>query len=272
MKIADYISKLIQEYPGLYKDVDYEKSKLKVLCDIFFTIGNGLKMAEIDMHRNGGYVVSPKYKKDKKADEWFRVKDKLYGVDKYKKLPKDYFESTVYYVYSGDKPLDITMRKSEYEESVLFRYKKIEGEFSVIREPQLYKAENLHAFSPYPFSKDFSIACDIFYKDIFLHDDWMKELILLCKRTLEYFNDEMQYKEDSYYSTENSINKTLKQFKDKLKKDGVKGLKDLQKCWGYKVQDTCPTYFDIETRSNKIWVDYRAKQIRFLNSFLKKYK
>jgi hypothetical protein len=38
MKIKDFISKSIQEYPLLYKDVNYEKSKLKVLNQLFFCV------------------------------------------------------------------------------------------------------------------------------------------------------------------------------------------------------------------------------------------
>ena len=72
MKIADYISKSIQEYPLMYKDVDYEKSKLKVLNHIFFTNGNGLEMAETENPEDGGYVVRPKHKKDKFGD-WERI-------------------------------------------------------------------------------------------------------------------------------------------------------------------------------------------------------
>lgn len=66
MKIADYISKCIQLYPTLYKDIDYNKSKLKVLNHIFFTIGNGMEMAKTKNPNEGGYVVDPKYKKIKK--------------------------------------------------------------------------------------------------------------------------------------------------------------------------------------------------------------
>ena len=54
MKIADCISQFIQEYPLLFKDVDYEKSKLKVLNHIFFKTNNGLKLAKTKNKKEGG--------------------------------------------------------------------------------------------------------------------------------------------------------------------------------------------------------------------------
>jgi len=270
MKIADYISKSIQEYPSLYKDVDYEKSKLKVLCQIFFTNGNGLEMAETDNPKEGGYVVEPKHKKYKKTDDWIRIKDKPYGKEKYKPIPDGYFESITYYVYASEHPIETIYRKGKYgDDKIYFRYdKKVDSEF---RQPKLYKAESLHPFSPYPFSKGFSIACDVFYDGVFLQDDWMQELIILCKRTMEYFNDENQYKNNSYYPTENKIKQDLNYFKERFNKDGLKGLTDLRKTWGYEAKETLPDYAEIETRKNNSWKKFHKEQLDFLAKFLKKY-
>ena len=148
MKVADFISKSIQEYPSLYKDVNYEKSKMKVLDHVFFTIGNGMEIAEPPDGEAGGYVVSPKYKRDRITDEWVRRKDKPYGKEKYKKLPSDYFDSVVYYVYGSDRPLDTIVKKDDsYSDSVYLRFPKRSEEKN--REPRLYKAESIGPFSPY---------------------------------------------------------------------------------------------------------------------------
>ena len=270
MKVQDFISKSIQEYPFLYKDVDYEKSKVKVLSQIFFTIGNGLEMAATDNPQEGGYVVEPKYKRNKKTNGWNRIKDKPYSKEKYKPIPNGYFDSVVYYVYSCEHPLEVVYRKSEYnDDEFLFRYdKKVDEKF---REPKFYKAESLHKFHPYPFSKNFSIACDVFYNNIFLQDDWMQELIFLCERTLLFFNDEAEYKNDCYYPSEKSIKKDLNCFNERFKKEGLKGLNDLQKSWGYKIKDSVPSYEEIEITKNKSWEYYLNKQRLFLTDFLKKY-
>ena len=272
MKVSDFISQNIQEYPTLYKDVDYEKSKLKVLNHVFFTIGNGMVMAETVNPENDGYVVEPKYKRDKTTGDWTRIKDKSYGVAKYKPIPKDYFESIVYYVYTLAEayPIETTKYKSEQgRQRLYFRYSsKVD---SSQNEPKVHKAESLYSFQPYPFSKEYSIACKVFYDGIFLQEDWMNELIILCRRTLEYFTDEEQYKNDSYYPTERSIKYDVNYFKERFERGGMAAVNDLQKTWQYEVKDTLPDYDEVKARKNDSWTKFHAKQLKFLNEFLEKF-
>lgn len=270
MKIADFISRAIQEYPSLYKDTNYEKSKMKVLDHVFFTNGNGLAMAKPGEGEEGGYVVDPKYKKNKVTDEWERSKDKPYGKEKYRKLPADYFDSVVYYVYGSDRQLDTVYKKNAYGDAIYFRYPKKSDD--VNREPRVYKAESIGPFSPYPFSEGYSLACDVFYKGTFLQEDWMKELVPLCERTLEYFNNPEEYKENVYFPSVNKINKDLRYFNERFDKDGAKGVKDLRKIWGYENKETVPDYEEIEKRKNKSWEKFHKGQLKFLTGFLEKYK
>ncbi len=268
MKIADFISKSIQEYPLLYKDTDYEKSKLKVLDHVFFTIGNGMELAQTENPQEGGYVVTPKGKKDNK-EGWIRLNDKPYGKEKYKPIPDGYFESVVYYVSAVKKPLETLYKKNNYGDTVLFRFdKKVENEFEM---PKLFKAECFHPFSPYPFSKGCSIACDVFYDNAFLQEDWMRELIFLCKRTLEYFQNETQYINNSYWPTEKSIVYDLNYFNERFKDEGVKGVISLRKTWGCKVKDSVPDYEEIKQRKSESWEKFHKKQLSFLTDFLNKY-
>ena len=226
-------------------------------------------MAETEDPKEGGYVVEPKHKKDKN-DDWIRIKDKSYGKEKYKPIPKGYFESIVYYVQASDRPIETIYKKDEYDDRVHFRYdKRVDTEF---REPKLYKAESLHSFSPYPFDKNCSIVGQVFYKNIFLHDDWMQELILLCKRTLEYFNDENQYKNNSYFNTENRVKQDLRYFKETFDKEGLKGLKDLRKIWGYEKKETLPDRAEIEIRHKNGWEKFHKNNLKFLKDFLKRYE
>lgn len=270
MRAADFISKSIQEFPSLFKDVDYEKSKLKVLEHTFFTIGNGMEMADTDDIREGGYVVSPKYKRDKVTGEWARVKDKPYGKEKYKKIPKDYFDTVVYYVYGSDRPIDITLRRDEYRSSVYFRFPKRSDEDG--REPRLYKAESTHPFSPYPISKDHSIVCDIFYRGVFLQEDWMEELVSLCERSLIYYNNPDEYGGNVYFPSEGRINRDLRYFQERFDKDGMKGVLDLRKTWGYASKEEVPDYTEIENRKKETWEKFHKEQINFLTKFIKKFK
>lgn len=236
MKISDFYIKKIQEYPTLYKDVDFEKSILKMLNQIFFTIGNGLELAETENLADGGYVVESKYKKDKKTDEWVRVYDKPYGKEKFKKIPNGYFDSVVLYVSSCNQPLEIIKRKDGGR--IYFRYcKEANNPFNT---PKLCRAESFEAFSPYPICKTSSLACDILYNDLFLQDDWLKELVVLCKRTLEYYTDINQYKTHTFYPTETKINKKVREFEKLLIDAGLDNLNSMQLKLGYVVKNTPP--------------------------------
>lgn len=226
MRIVDYISKTIQEFPVLYKDLNYEKSKIKVLDSIFFSGNSGLEIAKTKNPKDGGYMVIPKYKKDKKTDEWIRIKDNPYGKEKYKPIPKEYFKTVVWYIIPNKNHLETIYRKKKIYDDILYlRYNK---EYI----PELYIAENTHEFSPTPFSKDISPIYDIYYNNIFLQDDWLKELIFLCKKTIEYFNDEKRYKNHIYYGK----------------------------------------YGKTEFEKNKNWEFFYKEQVNFLQKFLEKYK
>jgi len=225
MKIKDFISENIQSYPSLFKDVDYEKSKLKVLGNIFFTIDNGLDFAKTENPEDGGYLTYPKYQTIE--NKQVRIFDRPYGRKKYKPLPKDYFDSVVYYVFSG-LPLLEVIGDGRY---VHFRYGKSDVKNKLLQ-PRLVEAKSEHLFEPSPFLAPFSLFNRIINEDIFLQNDWMEELILLCERTIEYYSDEEQYKHHIYYPVG-----------DKLEKD------------------------DIDT-----WNQFHKQSLNLLNNFLQKNK
>lgn len=265
MKIKDQISKSIQEFPSLYKSKNYEESKLKVLDHLFFVIGGGLEFAETETPEEGGYITEPKFKKI--DGEWERKKDKPYGKEKYAAIPEDYFDSIVYYVYGTQEPI-IHVRKDRYRTKVYYKFPKHKHEFE---KPKLYEAFSEHKFRPYPISKNFSLACDVLYKNTFLQDDWMAELLILCKRTLEYFNDENQYKENIYYPKDSKIKQDVKYFEETFSKRGVEGVRDLRKTWGYAAKNDCPDYEEVRARKQESWDKFIKEQKAFLNEFIKKF-
>lgn len=59
MRLNRTIAKSIKTYPLLYRDVDYAKSRVKVLGNLFFTVGNGYAW------KNGELVLKP-YRGQKK--------------------------------------------------------------------------------------------------------------------------------------------------------------------------------------------------------------
>jgi hypothetical protein len=229
MKIADYISKQIQEHPSLYKDVDYEKSKLKVLNHTFFTIGNGLHTAYTEKPEEGGYITEHIYKK--KKDGYAQFYNKPYGKEKYKPIPKGYFDR-----------LAILEANADYH------------------------------FSPYPFSNKNSLISQIINGDVFLQEDWMEELILLCEKTLEYFDDVNQYQHDIYYPSEMRIQNDIDIFTNRLELGSVSALNNLQNLWGYEVKETIPSYDEIKLRKTKSWDKYKSEKIKILSEFLDKFK
>ena len=267
MKIKDFISRSIQTYPTLYKCDNYYNSKLKVLNQIFFTIGNGYEVAETKIPEEGGYVVEAKYKRNKKTDDYIRIKDKPYGKEKYKELPTDYFDTIIYKVSSLKSPIEII---NNGEDNVYYRYDKDIEDCEDFYKPKLRKIISNYPFIPYPFSKNYSLICDMYYKNEFMQQDWIDESIILCKETLKYFLNEELYKKNSYYPTEKSIKSDLNQFQESFNQ-GIKEGKKLRKIWGYKVSDICPDIEEITIRKWESWTDFHKRQIDFLNNFLSKF-
>lgn len=229
MKIKDYIIDNLQKYPPIFfEDSNYESCKLPILDHIFFTIGNGLELAQTEIESEGGYIVEPKYKRNKEGD-YVRKNDKPYGKVKSKPLPKDFFKPD---------PLSIKFKGSD--------------------------------FSPYPIS-NYSIVSEIYYNDLFLQPDWMEELIFLCKRTLTYFNNQEEYENHTYYPSKTYVNNDLTYFQERFKKEGINGVKELRKIWGYEKKDTVPDLTEVREHKVKNWNKFKNEQIKFLKRFLKKF-
>ena len=91
-------------------------------------------------------------------------------------------------------------------------------------------------------------------------------------RTLEYFNNENEYKNNSYYPSKTNVERDLRQFEETFNEEGVKGVKRLRKLWGYKEGNDVPNYSEAELKIDNCWKDFRKKQISFLEKFLLKYE
>lgn len=83
MKLEDAVAKALFEYPSLYKDVSWEKSKIKIYDHLFLVIGNGFKWHD-------GYL-------GEKFSEGKPKKLKKYGKDKYSWRPDEkWFSERLY--------------------------------------------------------------------------------------------------------------------------------------------------------------------------------
>ena len=203
MKAEDFISEKIQTYPMLYKDIDYEKSKLRVLKHAFFTCGNGLDLAKTTDQTKGGYLVEPNYKMNEKTDEYYRTKDKYYGKIKYRPLPEGYFESTIYYMYGDMLPTEVFFKEGvERADKLYLRYDKLSDGFPERLAWMITK--NTNPITSFNISS-YSIAYQIYKKKAFLQKDWVEALIFLCNKALEYYEDENQYKFDDMYPKKGNI-------------------------------------------------------------------
>jgi len=259
MKIKDYISKNIQEYPSIFKAKNYEESKLLVLNHTFFVFGTGLELAKTKNVKQGGYVTYPKLKKH------IRQFDLKYGKETYMPIPNDYFETKLFYICNYPELKNIfTINGVTY-----FKYDSNKFKFGT--KPIFLEASTEEQFYPYPFSKEYSLVCKIFYEDLFLQEDWLKELINLVKRALIYFENPEEYKSDCKFPSEKRIQKEVIRFQEVFEKEGSDGIIRLKELWNYPVVNFSIDFEEIEKNINYIWEQYKTKQIDFLNKFLEKY-
>jgi len=76
VKLNLHIAQAIREYPSLYRDVTYEKSRLKVLDQLFFVIGNGYEWSPkgILVERKFSGEKRPKVSRSFKFDDDYWTK------------------------------------------------------------------------------------------------------------------------------------------------------------------------------------------------------
>ncbi len=241
MRLEAYIRKIIFTYPSLFKDVNYEKSRIKVLGHIFWTIGNGLEIAYTKDKSKGGYVTHDTYYR--KGGEWTRRYDKPYGREKFIELPKWFFNTKLTEEYELTKGMSNIADKTH---------------------PTI-DLESTHSYRPYPFSTKYSIGCKVLEGEIVLQEDWRNGLQDLIEETWKYFNDKERYKKDSYYPNEGYINRTTFSFSQGKEKGGVRKLRE---SWGYEPSDEVPTREEIIQKGEKTWKKYRERKIAYLQKFI----
>lgn len=285
MKLEDYVRKSIWQYPSLYKDVDYEKSEMKVLDHVFFTCGNGLELAQTEDPTQGGFYVSPTMKRVK--GEWERLPDKAYGVEKFRKLPKDYFKYPVYYVSQGNGGRDASesayIVKNELygQDSVYIRiHQEIELNASLEKEttleslfrgPRLVEAESRHPFRPYPISVDYSAFGDL-KNGAFLQPDWMDGLVRVSRAALEYYLDPERTKTEHSHPSF-TVPSCIKDF-EKAASEGPESVMKLKKqLWGWEKNPTSdvPTEAEIRQWRQDLFDDAIGERVKILNDFLSKH-
>lgn len=168
MKLDQQIAKSIKEYPLLYRDINYEKSKLKVLNQLFLVGGSGfcwydgyrcetdlMKKCEFDMNRGG----------------WVGVKGPGYCKLKFEdtKFEDDYFTKCI--------PRDFIMKLSE--------------ELKKLLPEKFYDERADYDFKPYPQS-----SSDEWIPD-FIQEDWREGFELVVDEAIKYWESD-NWKKDEY--------------------------------------------------------------------------
>lgn len=267
MKLEDFVAKSIYEFPTLYKDVDYQKSRLKVLGHVFLTCGNGFDLAYTKDPSKGGYYTYAKHRKRKL--EYLRCYDAPYGKDKFPALPDDFFDVPIFYLYKADIEMYEVDRKRYGEKSQYLRVRGDIDRFALKRDfdgsmkLSLSEAKATYEFHPYPFSANYSAYGDL-KKGGFLQPDWIQGLIDISRASLDYYTDPEKNKTDSYHPSR-TIESSVRDFEKAASPDGVR---ELRKRYGYTDSDQIPTLDEITEHRNLSWQDFLARQIAILEEFL----
>jgi hypothetical protein len=111
----------------------------------------------------------------------------------------------------------------------------------------------------------------VLYDNVFLQDDWMAELVLLCRRALDYYTDESQFKNNLHYPSDVRIRIEVAYFQRQMEKFGIEEVIKLREIWGYEPIDSVPEYSEVESRKIQVWNAFHKEQISILTEFLEKF-
>lgn len=183
MLVKDFIAKKLYEYPSLFKDVNYELSKLKIFNNVF---NNSCYDFAYTIYKDdGGYLTKPKFKRIK--DEKIRKYDKDYGKEKYRELIKDFFECQIFSIGYTDYKNKIYSKNEESGKVEISYIRTKEDRFKFSGVPFLSLQENRKPYIPQRIKKDNSIINEIINETKFLQEDWLEELINYCKANHNYY-------------------------------------------------------------------------------------
>lgn len=273
-RLDDVVRQSIYSYPTLYRQDNYEHSRLTVLNHLFLVIGNGY-----EWHPDGYlYYVMPN-KQGRKT------------------LPKNFFEMNLY-TFDLPKKSKADLEKALKNKFYYFR-KEHYGNLSVVFEAEKKEAQKLadifaenqtgtktahyagtkehyeflrkygdvpdhFIIHPYPIS-EYSAISEIFNKrtnslhiqnfDLVPQPDWLAGAIDIAVATLDFYEDEEKAKYNSYHPRKRMA----------ITKREWEETKD-KKNWNINPGES------IEDYVYRHWNEYKEKQISFLTEFLKEFK
>jgi len=254
MKLENSIKWSIYNYPTLYRDNTYEKSRIPVLCQYFLTIGNGLEWHPDGFLSNCSYSengVKYVYEELEELPQGFFEKE-LFIIDvekSRKKEVEDFFGDKFYYFL-----------EREFIDYFYCVFESTEDESKEIRKKYSYKYENL-----------FSLNCDIPARKAKWRMSGMDNV---------YWKP---YEICQYSAIMNMIKGRTNSFKIKnfdltnIKEDWIQGAIDIAKyaIEYYSTEEmyiTC-SYHPLKSGgcTEETWDNIRSEQLKILNKFLEKF-
>ena len=178
MTLDDTVAKSIHDYPTLFKDTNWEKSRIKVLDHLFFTAGNGY-------HWFDGYLATC-FEKDPKSECGVKKVDiKKYGKVTFSWRPTQaWFDKKVYRdMLEGLSPKAKKFIKKEIKENPKFK------DLGLMEDRSIYEP------SPFPLS-EYSL---VFQTQKNVKPDWLAGAIETMEWGLNYWDQPTPKVEKSSY-------------------------------------------------------------------------
>ena len=262
MKLEHVINWSIINYPTLYRDVTLERSRLKVLNQLFFVIGNGF-----EWHKDGFLFDGNKRNFRKILPKGFFEKN-LYTVaitPKSIPLVKKRIADRFYYIKKNSRfrEVDVIFEAKDDDDALPF-YREFEKKLKKDLPTFIYKARSEDPNQPYPLSQYSALVEIVNGKTNSLHqnnfdlvpqEDWLKGCAEVAKDALDYFNDENRNLID-FHHADRTIAEMTRDFK---RGDADKWLKNM------KPSETANQY------AWRQWNEYRNEQIGLLEAFFAKF-
>lgn len=215
MYLLDYAKITICEYPSLYLFPDFNSCFIRVLDQVFGSIGSHCEWAQTKNPKDGGYVCIPHY--SKRRGEYIRKLDKPYGKEKFKKV------------------FSLCLDQSTIEKNLTFI-------------SHFYKESfDFNCWVPYPyFEKEYSLL----WKDEvkYIQEDWKVGALWWLKECKRYFSDD-RVKTYNYFPSEKNIKGLEVSVKTCLFTGEHKNIEEVNK--SYKVD--CFTGENFEELANARW-------------------
>lgn len=300
MKLQYIVNNAIYTYPILYRSKTFQESRLKVLDQIFFTIGNGYEWTKDSVLKyNGksrktlpkGFFDKNLFILDVEYDKSNEMKSALNGRFFYSKKNQRFQYNTFIFEAKDEKDAEFFLKFSEE------KYKFV------------HPACNYHPNRPYPISEYSAISEILAGKtnnsfeenfDINPPQDWIDGCIDAVEDAINYYNDEERYKDNPYskeqtIKRENYDRKTLHKIEcNQVKRSNgtVAGMRFNCSCEWYSVvfdpQDGFreyeakkemkqhrkqnPEFESIEQYAERNWNEFKNQQLEVFNNFLIKFK